>query len=118
VALKVLTADSYGTENDIFELSILEHIRVKDVLDPGINHILGLIDSFRHHGPHGEHICLVFKAMGPDLAIYRKLFPQLQIPPQTLKQVARQLLQALAYLHQSCGIIRTAKSIGVWLQHR
>lgn len=96
MALKIVTADSYGTENDVFELSILEHIRAKDTSDPGTNHILGLIDSFRHHGPRGEHICLVFKAMGLDLAIYRRLFPRLRIPPQTLKQVARQLLQALA----------------------
>jgi serine/threonine-protein kinase SRPK3 len=109
VALKILTADCYGGEKDTFEVSILEHIKATDLSNPGASHILGLLDYFRHRGPYGEHVCLIFKAMGPDLAAYRRLFPQLRVPTQTLKQITRHLLLALAYLHQSCKVIHTGK---------
>lgn len=107
--LKILTANSYDGENDIFELSILQHIKNTDLSNPGANHILGLLDSFRHQGPYGEHVCLIFKAMGPDLAFYRRIFLKKQIPVQIMKQITRQLLLALAYLHESCRIIHTGK---------
>lgn len=110
VALKILRADSHGGEHDIFELSILEHIKSTDGSNPDASHILGLLDHFRHRGPQGDHLCLIFKAMGPDLMAYRRLFPELRIPFHTLKQITRQLLLALAYLHKSCRIIHTGKS--------
>ena len=111
-ALKILTADSYGGEKDTYELSVLEHIKATDSFNPGAQHILGLLDHFKHQGPNGEHVCFIFKAMGPDLATYRQLFPKSRIPIRTLKRFTRQLLLALAYLHQSCRIIHTGKSTG------
>jgi len=110
VALKILTADSDSGEHATFELDILEHIKITDGSKKGASHILGLLDHFRHRGPHGDHLCLVFKAMGPDLTGYRRLFPGLRIPVLPLKQITRQLLLALAYLHGSCRIIHTGKS--------
>ena len=110
VALKILTADSYGAEKDTFELSILEHIKKTDISNPGAKNILGLLDYFKHRGPNGEHACLIFKAMGPDLAAYRQLFVRLRIPIRTLKKITSQILRALAYLHQSCRVIHTGVS--------
>ncbi|OTA78343.1 hypothetical protein M434DRAFT_87359 [Hypoxylon sp. CO27-5] len=45
--------------------------------------------------------------MGPNLSIYRRLFPYLRIPVPVAKNIARQLLQALAFLHDTCHIIHT-----------
>src|SRR4051812_6196005 len=80
VALKVLTADSYGRQHDTFELDILGHIKSQTPSPHlGSGHILGLSDKFVHHGPHGNHLCLVFKAMGPEMSKYRRLFPKQRI---------------------------------------
>ncbi|KAH7133707.1 kinase-like domain-containing protein [Dactylonectria macrodidyma] len=107
VALKVLTADSYGHKDDIFELDILKNIKAQQIQHPGRGHILGLLDDFEHHGPNGNHACLVFKAMGPDLSEYRRLFPHLRIPLPLIKEISRQLLFALSYLHDICRVIHT-----------
>ncbi|KAG7110757.1 Serine/threonine-protein kinase SRPK like [Verticillium longisporum] len=63
VALKVLTADSFGHQKDTFELDILKRIKAQHIQHAGKCHILGLLDDFEHHGPNGNHVCLVFKAM-------------------------------------------------------
>jgi serine/threonine-protein kinase SRPK3 len=110
VALKILTADSDGGEHATFELAILEHIKHTDPSNPGASHVISLLDHFRHKGSHGDHLCLVFKAMGPNLSTYGRRFPQLRIPVCTMKQMTRQLLLALSYLHKSCRIIHTGES--------
>ncbi|KAI1413533.1 kinase-like protein [Hypoxylon sp. FL1857] len=111
VALKILTADSYNGKKDTFELDILRCMAFKTTrapnIVPGSDRILGLLDEFQHYGPNGKHVCLVFKPMGPNLSIYRRLFPHLRIPVSVAKNIARQLLQALAFLHDTCHIIHT-----------
>ncbi|KAK3300567.1 serine protein kinase Sky1 [Chaetomium fimeti] len=109
VALKVLTADSYGRQKDTFEPDILGHIKSQTPASPhrGSGHVLGLSDKFVHHGPHGNHLCLVFKAMGPDMSKYRQLFPKQRIPIPLMKEISRQLLLAVSYLHDVCHVIHT-----------
>lgn len=114
VALKILTADSYDGKKDTFEREILRHIASKTTqapsIKPGSNRILGLLDEFQYSGPNGKHVCLVFKPMGPSMSTYRRLFPRLKIPVPVAKNVARQLLEALAFLHDTCHIIHTGNS--------
>ncbi|KAJ0155622.1 Serine/threonine-protein kinase SRPK [Colletotrichum tanaceti] len=112
VALKVLTADSFGNGNDTLELEILMRLKACAAASPtsppplpGAAHVLGLLDQFEHRGPHGNHVCLVVKATGPDLSRFRRLFPGLRLPPPLVKSVSRQLLLALAHLHDTCQVI-------------
>ncbi|KAG6032239.1 hypothetical protein E4U41_007279 [Claviceps citrina] len=107
VALKILTADTFGQGTDIFEVDILKHMRSMTTSDPGKQHILQLLDDFRHDGPNGNHVCLVFPPMGPDITRYRRHFPKLRIPLPIMKHVSRQLLLALSYLHDTCQVIHT-----------
>ncbi|CAK7221095.1 hypothetical protein SBRCBS47491_004411 [Sporothrix bragantina] len=108
VALKILTADSYGGIKDTYELAILEHITEQARNNPlGGQHVLVLLKQFRHCGPNGEHVCLVFKPMGPDLGKLRDIFPRRRLPIPVAKKVARDLVSALVFLHDSCGIIHT-----------
>jgi serine/threonine-protein kinase SRPK3 len=107
VALKVLTADSYGADHDTFELDMLRHIRRLDGSHLGTNHVLGLLNQFEHRGPHGSHISLAVKPMGPNSNTYRRLFPKARIPLPMMKKIATQLLLALDFLHDKCGIIHT-----------
>ncbi|KXN86740.1 Serine/threonine-protein kinase SRPK [Leucoagaricus sp. SymC.cos] len=89
------------------ELDILKHIKAQGTANPGANHILSLLDDFEHYGPHGNHVCLVFKPMGPDMSKYRRLFLKPRVPIPVMKKIVKQLLFALAFLHDTCRIIHT-----------
>jgi serine/threonine protein kinase len=58
-------------------------------------HIVTLLDNFRHVGPNGEHECLVFEPMGPDVAAR---FGR-SIPYRQGRLICKQLLLALQCLH-------------------
>ncbi|KAL2756618.1 hypothetical protein ACRALDRAFT_2102427 [Sodiomyces alcalophilus JCM 7366] len=49
--------------------------------------------------------------MGPDLSNFRRLFPNLRIPLPLVKDISRQLLLALFYLHDTCRVIHTVTDI-------
>ncbi|KAF5008976.1 hypothetical protein FDECE_4772 [Fusarium decemcellulare] len=107
VALKFLTADSYGHQQDTFEIDILKKIKAKGEVTTGSQHLLGLLDNFEHVGPNGKHVCLAFKAMGPDMSNFRRLFPSARIPVPLMKSISRQLLLALSFLHDTCQVIHS-----------
>lgn len=111
VALKILTADAYDGKNDTFELDMLRHVqsRSQDAggAIQGSDKIMALVDEFNHTGPHGRHVCLVFKPMGPDMSRLRTLFPKPRLPIPVAKRVSRDLLLSLVFLHDQCGIIHT-----------
>lgn len=59
------------------------------------SHIVTLLDSFKHVGPNGEHDCLVFEPMGPDVsACFER-----SIPYRQGRSIGKQLLMALRCLH-------------------
>lgn len=57
MALKILTADSYGGDRPLYELEILKHIRDADTSHPGYEYVAHLLDDFTHVGVNGEHKC-------------------------------------------------------------
>ena len=112
VALKILRSDCYNGNHDIFELEMLQHIEHKSSLSthPGQNHVLRLLTHFRHEGEEGTHVCLVFPVLGHHLGLQTAKFEQGRIPVAVMKEVARQLLQGLDYLHRECGIIHSGQA--------
>lgn len=100
MALKITTAESYGGENEIYELDILRHIKTANPGLPGHKHVLCLVDEFRHAGPHGVHVCLVFEVMGEDLVALARRYSDQKLPIHLVKQISRQLLLGLDYLTQ------------------
>lgn len=112
VALKFLTADtSFEMGNTTLERSILKKLNKESNNSPGVNRITKLLHDFTFSGPNGKHSCLVFKPTGPSLSEYRKLFPGLRVPVPIVKNIARQLLQGLAYLHDTCNVVHTGKRL-------
>ncbi|KAI9839839.1 MAG: hypothetical protein M1819_000029 [Sarea resinae] len=109
VAIKVLRSDCYDGNHDIFELEMLQHIQQKSHLstNPGWNHVIQLLDHFHHKGANGDHVCLVFPVLGHHLGLQAAKFEQSRIPVAVMKEVARQLLQGLDFLHRECGVIHT-----------
>lgn len=90
-------------------MDILHQLSSRLDIHQGSRHILALIDEFKHNGPNGDHVCLIFKAMGPDLAKYRKLFPSVRIPIPVMKKITKQLLPALSFLHDANRVIHTGR---------
>ena len=112
VALKVLRSDCYSGSHDIYELELLQAISraSEQSSNPGRNHIVNLLDHFHHLGPNGNHVCLVFEVLGPHLDFQAAKFNKSRIPVRAMREVARQLLLGLDFLHRECGVIHTGKS--------
>lgn len=108
--MKVLSAECYGTDSDIFELNILQHLRSRGSTHPSSKHITMLEDSFEHKGPNGAHTCLIFKVMGESMSTFQKSFPQAQTPSPLIQRFATQLLEAIDCAH-GCGIIHTGTHV-------
>ncbi|KAF2764114.1 kinase-like protein [Teratosphaeria nubilosa] len=58
-------------------------------------HIVRLLDDFKHHDPNGEHLCLVFEPMGPDIAACAER----SLPYWQRRSISKSLLLALQCLH-------------------
>lgn len=104
--MKVLSAECYGSDKDIFEVKILEHLKTHGSQLPGAKHITMLEDSFEHERPNGRHMCLIFKVMGESMSTFRESFPNGQVPSPLIQRFATQLLQAIQCAH-TCEIIHT-----------
>lgn len=97
---------------DLFELDILKHIKHVDPGHPGHKSILHMLDHFVHKGPHGNHVCMAFEPMGHDVYVFSKRYQMRKMQVVVVKELARQLLRALDYLHGSCGVIHTGTHQG------
>ncbi|PFH32728.1 putative cell-cycle-associated protein kinase SRPK [Besnoitia besnoiti] len=64
-------------------------------------------ENFTHKGPHGEHMCLVFEVLGPNLLSLIKRFNFRGLPMNLVRRVATDVLYGLSYLHDVCDIIHT-----------
>ncbi|TKA50109.1 hypothetical protein B0A55_11927, partial [Friedmanniomyces simplex] len=109
VALKLLTNDCYGTGHDIFELEILQSIaRQQAQLDNDhTSYVNGLIDNFQLNGPNGAHECIVMPVLGCSIKAQAERFPERRIPVRIMKEITRQLLKGLAFIHGRCKVIHT-----------
>ncbi|KAK5733600.1 hypothetical protein LTR17_009590 [Elasticomyces elasticus] len=107
VALKLLTNDCYGVGHDIFELEILETITQKQAKfdRAGDTHLVGLLDHFQVTGPAGTHQCVVMPVLGCDIKAQAQRFAKERIPVPIMKEIIRQLLTGLAFMHGKCRVI-------------
>ena len=106
-----MTAKSSIAEN---ETRILSHLTGGDANHPGRNHVTAALDSFKHQGPNGLHLCLVSDVMSPSSGSIIKHMPSQLKPPfpqnqedpyrgryslTTAKSIMRQILLGLDFLH-------------------
>ncbi|KAI1116421.1 serine/threonine protein kinase [Nemania sp. NC0429] len=106
LALKVLSAECYGTGHDIFEREILKRLKDGDQTQPGYEYIAHLLDDFEHEGPNGKHICLVFELCGETLRSFGAWFPDSMIPNSIMRRFAIMLICAVELAHDQ-GVIHT-----------
>ncbi|KAI9820315.1 MAG: serine/threonine protein kinase, CMGC group [Pycnora praestabilis] len=107
VALKVVRSAAHYTETAIDEIKLLNKIVQANPDHPGRKHVVSLLDSFEHKGPNGVHVCMVFEVLGENLLGLIKRWNHRGIPMQLVKQITKQVLLGLDYLHRDCGIIHT-----------
>lgn len=107
VALKVVRSAAHYTETAIDEIKLLKKIVEANPGHPGRKHVVSLLDSFEHKGPHGTHVCMVFEVLGENLLGLIKRWNHRGIPMPLVKQITKQVLLGLDYLHRECGIIHT-----------
>jgi len=107
VALKVVRSATQYKETALDEIKLLEKISSANPSHPGRQHIVSLLDHFEHSGPNGEHVCLVFEALGESVLSTIKRYQYRGLPIHIVKQITKQVLLGLDYLHRECGVIHT-----------
>lgn len=107
VALKVVRSAAHYTETAIDEIKLLQRIVTANPDHPGRKHVVSLLDSFEHKGPNGTHVCMVFEVLGENLLGLIKKWNHRGIPMPLVKQITKQVLLGLDYMHRECGIIHT-----------
>lgn len=107
MALKVVKSDGHYTETALDEIQLLQRVVTSSPTHAGRHHVVGLVDNFRHSGVNGSHVCMVFEVLGENLLGLIKRYQHRGVPQPIVKQIAKQVLLGLDYLHTECRIIHT-----------
>jgi serine/threonine-protein kinase SRPK3 len=66
-----------------------------------------MYDWFFHHGPNGRHFVMAFEVLGKNLLSLIKRYNHQGIPLPLVREITRQLLMGLDYMHRVCKLIHT-----------
>ncbi|KAI8380633.1 kinase-like domain-containing protein [Choanephora cucurbitarum] len=106
-AMKVVKSAKHYTETALDEIKLLERVAEADPTCIGAQYVTAVVDHFMVEGPHGTHVCMTFEVLGENLLSLIKRYKSRGIPIQLVKQISKQMLLGLDYLHRQCGIIHT-----------
>jgi len=106
-ALKVVKSAKHYTETALDEVKLLQTVAEKNPNAIGRQHVTGVYDHFMHKGTNGTHVCMTFEVLGENLLALIKRYKHRGIPIHLVKQIAKQMLYGLDYLHRECHIIHT-----------
>ena len=70
-------------------------------------HIIKILNHFMHKGPNGSHVCIIFDILGADLAKIMEFYEFKGCPLDLCKNIMKQCLLGLDYLHRICAVIHT-----------
>ncbi|XP_057781890.1 uncharacterized protein LOC131000134 [Salvia miltiorrhiza] len=105
VALKVQKSAQHYTEAAMDEITILKQIAEGDPEDKKC--VVKLLDHFKHSGPNGQHVCMVFEYLGDNLLTLIKYSDYRGLPLNKVKEICFHILVGLDYLHRKLSIIHT-----------
>lgn len=105
VALKVQKSAQHYTEAAMDEITILQQIAEGDPDDKKC--VVKLLDHFKHSGPNGQHVCMVFEYLGDNLLTLIKYTDYHGLPLHMVKEICFHVLEGLDYLHGQLSIIHT-----------
>ncbi|KZT57513.1 kinase-like protein [Calocera cornea HHB12733] len=107
VALKVVKSAPRYTETALDEIKLCQRLISAEPAHPGRHHVISFLDHFRHKGPNGTHVCMVFEVLGENLLGLIKRHQSKGVPHHLVKQISKQILLGLDYMHRKCGVIHT-----------
>ncbi|XP_020536265.1 serine/threonine-protein kinase SRPK isoform X2 [Jatropha curcas] len=105
IALKVQKSAQHYTEAAMDEIKILKQIAEGDPDDKKC--VVKLLDYFKHSGPNGHHMCMVFEFLGDNLLTLIKYSDYGGVPLHMVKEICFHILVGLDYLHRQLSIIHT-----------
>ncbi|VYS67624.1 unnamed protein product [Arabidopsis thaliana] len=105
VALKIQKSAQHYTEAAMDEIKILKQIAEGDAEDKKC--VVKLLDHFKHAGPNGQHVCMVFEYLGDNLLSVIKYSDYRGVPLHMVKEICFHILVGLDYLHRELSIIHT-----------
>jgi len=111
VALKVVKSAPRYTETALDEIKLLQRLIMSGSAVSGAHggrsHVISFLDHFRHRGPNGVHVCMVFEVLGENLLALIRRHQNKGVPMPLVRQIAKQVLLGLDYMHRCCGVIHT-----------
>lgn len=105
MALKIQKSAPEFAQAALHEIEFLSEITKRDPSNRKC--IIHLIDHFKHTGPNGQHICLVFEFLGDSLLKLVQYNRYKGIGFDRVKQICKSILVGLDYLHNELGIIHS-----------
>ncbi|XP_010918290.1 uncharacterized protein [Elaeis guineensis] len=105
VALKIQKSAAEFAQAALHEIEILSAIAKGDPSNSKC--IVRLLDNFKHAGPNGQHLCLVFEFLGDSLLRLIRYNRYKGIGLDRVRDICRSILSGLDYLHRELGIIHT-----------
>lgn len=87
------------------EITILKQIAEGDPDDKKC--VVKLLDNFKHSGPNGQHVCMVFEYLGDNLLTLIKYSDYRGLPIHMVKEICYHVLVGLDYLHKQLSILHT-----------
>lgn len=107
VAMKIVRSDKVYTEAAEDEIKLLQKLTSEQDDHMGARYTLNLLDNFIHSGPNGNHVVMTFEVLGENLLALIKKYEHRGIPLVYVKQISKQILLGLDYMHRRCGVIHT-----------
>ncbi|TKY67130.1 kinase dsk1 [Spatholobus suberectus] len=105
VALKIQKSAQHYTEAAMDEIKILKQVAEGDLDDKKC--VVKLLDHFKHSGPNGQHVCMVFEFLGDNLLTLIKYSDHRGVPVPMVKEICLHILVGLDYLHRELSVIHT-----------
>lgn len=98
VAIKI-SVSTLGEQNR--EVFSLHRLAASGSNHPGAQHVTTMLDHFQIAGPNGTHKCVVLELLGPNLpSLLHECLGDERFPGNLAKQIAKQALLGLDYLHE------------------
>ena len=73
--------------------------QASSTLGTGSEHVVRLVDHFKHIGPNGTHVCMVFEPMGANLLSLIKHYNYHGVPIELVRRISRQVWLKNAYIN-------------------
>lgn len=110
--MEILTTTRKNVSGDEWMESLNRHLEsctegFTRPVSKGFNGIVGFVDYFEVSGPNGQHVCMVFELLGPNILQLISLYDYKGVPIDVVRRIAAHSLIGLDYLHRICGVIHT-----------